>query len=484
MGFVKDIGKSVVGAVTGIGDTLGGRAAYNPDEKAFKSAEIARQTNLAKKQANVGIGESKLAQKQQLQIRADEIKLARALGKISQEQADIALGALAEQNALAEQQQANIDALTAQAEGTGPSLAQDALTNATDRNNKQIMGQIASQRGVQPGQALRVGLNTMADANQQAASDAATLRLQEQMAARDKLSGVLANTRGQAADQGTNATNTQLAASGQQGNVLGGVRTQDIQTKQLAEDKTMKNQVLASGNAEAQRQAQIEKEKIKTGLASDARKAQSEMIAGIGGGVAMAASDENAKKDISDADIKIKEFLEAVSKASKNLTQETFMTSDENLKTNIDVEKPKTPEKIKAEKNKKFSDVMRDASLSSDKKVGMTIGKGIGSLVSMAVSDEDLKENSKIADMSVKNFLDALKAHEYKYKESAEGLPGVDDKKHISPMAQEFEKTDMGKGMVVDTPEGKIVDYAKSAGALFASLAHINERIKKLEGQE
>ncbi|MCB0801737.1 MAG: tail fiber domain-containing protein [Flavobacteriales bacterium] len=388
MGFVVDTVKSVGKAIGGVGDTLGGKAAYNPDEAAFKNAEINKQIALANQGATVSRGQSNLAEQQQIEARAKEIQLAQALGIISQDQAAIALSSLAEQGALAQQQQANINALTAQAEGQGPSLAQDFLTNATDRANKQILGQIASQRGVQPGQSLRVGLNTIGASNQQAASDAATLKLQEQMAARQQLAGALANTRGQAAEQGSGATSAQLAATGQQSSVVGNTRAQDLQSKQLAEEAALKKQTLATSSAEANRQAQIEKERIKAGLASDARKAQSELTAGIGGAAAAAASDKNLKKD------------------------------------------------------------------------------------------------EKIADMSVKNFLDALKAHEYKYKEEAQGLPGVDNKKHISPMAQEFEKSDMGKGMVVDTPEGKIVDYAKSAGALFASLAHINDRLKKIEEEE
>lgn len=405
----------------------------------------------------------------------------------------MALQGIQEQANIGTQQQSNINALTAQAQGTGPSLAQDTLQNATDRNIQQITGQVASQRGVPVGLGLRAGVNAIGNANQKSASDAATLRLQEQMSAREQLSGALSGVRNQAANQQNTATANQIGTTQAQGDIYGNVRTGDTANKQLADTNTMNNQKIATTNAENERQAQIEKEKIKTGQASDARKNQMEFIAQIGQGAA-AASDKNVKKDIKKADDKVDSFLDAISK-----TKKADFTAKKPMVTTSD-EKLKEPASVDEEPKVRKSVPMFDKDDSAYEKAGKTIGTGISSLIGkiqsnkaiaansnaaggFMPSDEDIKTDVKDAGSEVQSFLDAIGSHEYKYKDEAKGMPGVDDKDHISPMAQEFEKTEMGKGMVYDTPKGKVVDYAKSAGALFSSLAHLNEKIKKLEGK-
>lgn len=88
-------------------------------------------------------------------------------------------------------------ALTQQANGQGPSLAQGQLRQATDRNIAQALALGASQRGMGAAGGLRAIADQRAQIGQQAASDSSQLALNEQMQARNQLGQVLTGARGQ-----------------------------------------------------------------------------------------------------------------------------------------------------------------------------------------------------------------------------------------------------------------------------------------------
>lgn len=114
-------------------------------------------------------------------------------------------------------------------------------------------------------------------------------------------------------------------------------------------------------------------------------------------------------------------------------------------------------------------------------------GGGLKDVASLAstfamFSDENLKEDIKPADgKDMDKFLDAISAKEYKYKEGVSKLPGAAPGERTGILAQDLEKSKVGKQLVKDTPVGKAVDIGQSVGALLASQAHLNEKIKKLE---
>lgn len=102
---------------------------------------------------------------------------------------------------------------------------------------------------------------------------------------------------------------------------------------------------------------------------------------------------------------------------------------------------------------------------------------GLGSAAAMyAMSDENVKTDIKSGDGKIMEFLNALKAHDYKYKESKHG-----EGRFVSPMAQELEKTEAGRAAVEETPEGKRVNYARIAGTMLAAQGHLNQRLNDLE---
>ena len=101
------------------------------------------------------------------------------------------------------QQQQLINSLQQQAQGQGPGsdLAQNMLHQATDQNNMQQAGLIASQKGISPALAARMAGQNAAQANQQAAAQATGFGLQQQLAAQNQLGSALAQNQAMQANQ-------------------------------------------------------------------------------------------------------------------------------------------------------------------------------------------------------------------------------------------------------------------------------------------
>lgn len=94
-------------------------------------------------------------------------------------------------------------------------------------------------------------------------------------------------------------------------------------------------------------------------------------------------------------------------------------------------------------------------------------------------SDENMKKDIKPANAAkdLEAFVGALKSYDYKYKDTSK--PGTSEGKQTGVMAQDLEKSDIGKQAVIDTPEGKMVDYNKLMPAMLASIVELNKKIKK-----
>ena len=119
----------------------------------------------------------------------------------------------------------------------------------------------------------------------------------------------------------------------------------------------------------------------------------------------------------------------------------------------------------------------------SGAKVAAAQSQGAGGAA--AASDVSLKENINQTEKSgsemVGEFLDALKSYTYNYKDKENNGQKNPEGKVTSVMAQDLEKSKLGKQMVVDGPDGKMVDYGQGMAPLFAAIAELNQRTKKLE---
>jgi hypothetical protein len=99
-------------------------------------------------------------------------------------------------------------------------------------------------------------------------------------------------------------------------------------------------------------------------------------------------------------------------------------------------------------------------------------------------SDKNLKEEIQYSDKDVTSFLDRLKPASYDYKEEVRNDPRASKDRQIGVMAQDLEKSKLGKESVSQGDKGKIVDYKDLQPKMLASLASLNNRLKKMEGKE
>ena len=102
-------------------------------------------------------------------------------------------------------------------------------------------------------------------------------------------------------------------------------------------------------------------------------------------------------------------------------------------------------------------------------------GQGMATYAA-AASDENLKENIKDTEGKARDFIEVISPKLYDYKDEKFGKG-----EHIGILAQDLEKSELGKSMVMDTPEGKMVDFGKGFGAVLAAVAEINEKLAQLE---
>ena len=79
-------------------------------------------------------------------------------------------------------------------------------------------------------------------------------------------------------------------------------------------------------------------------------------------------------------------------------------------------------------------------------------------------------------------FLSKIEAKKYEYDKEHRDSPLAGKGEHFGVMAQDLEKAGpVGKSMVEDTPQGKVIDYGKGLGVFLASLADMHQRIQELE---
>lgn len=93
-----------------------------------------------------------------------------------------------------------------------------------------------------------------------------------------------------------------------------------------------------------------------------------------------------------------------------------------------------------------------------------------------AMSDRRTKKNVEDGRGAVREFLSKLKASTWDYKDEKHGRG-----RHAGVMAQDVEKSKLGKDIVIETPEGKMLDTKKALGAVLASVADLHSRLERAE---
>lgn len=92
-----------------------------------------------------------------------------------------------------------------------------------------------------------------------------------------------------------------------------------------------------------------------------------------------------------------------------------------------------------------------------------------------AASDETLKADIEDGTQAIVDFLNELVPKKFRYSEENDG------ESRVGIMAQDLEKSALGKQLVINAKHGKMVDVTQSIGALLAGQGNMNQRLNKLE---
>jgi hypothetical protein len=200
-------------------------------------------------------------------------------------------------------------------------------------------------------------------------------------------------------------------------------------------------------------------------------------------GGSMAASDENAKTDIRSGKDNMSDFYDQIRSSNSSMHPSSVSGSGGG-----DEEKSGGSGMDMSQAASMFGSSGGSASMGdmAGKSGGYGGGGSAGygasnSAAASSFSDERTKTQVNPGERDLKSFYDKLGTHSYEYKDAFKdnGLAGPG--RHVSPMAQELEKSDVGRGMVKDTPQGKVVDYGKGFGAMLAGQAYLHGEIQDLK---
>lgn len=101
-----------------------------------------------------------------------------------------------------------------------------------------------------------------------------------------------------------------------------------------------------------------------------------------------------------------------------------------------------------------------------------------GTIAAAAASDKRLKKDIAPADREVDNLLLNLTPYAYSYKDEKHGVG-----RRVGIMAQDLEASAIGAEIVMDTPEGKMLDVNKALSLALAAVARLDARVRELENR-
>lgn len=93
-----------------------------------------------------------------------------------------------------------------------------------------------------------------------------------------------------------------------------------------------------------------------------------------------------------------------------------------------------------------------------------------------AMSDVRQKTDIRVENDEITNLLNNLAPLSFDYLSEEFGRG-----RHYGIMAQDLEKSEIGKGLIVETENGKMIDIRKACGVLLAVNAQLHKRISQLE---
>lgn len=412
--------------------------------------------------------------------------------------------------------------------GKDPSAAEIMLRNATDRNvaNQYAMAQAAN--GMNTGLAQRTAMINASEMNQNAIMQQALLRAQEITAARGQLGSVLDSARGadiglatnqaglqqqtglanQSAQNTSTLTQAQLDSARQlaQGQLTTGVsqfnagQTNDATAlqAQLAQQANIANQgaslqagttnatlaqQVALANAAAQNQTYQQNAQLQQG--ANLQNAQ----------LGTQASIANAG-NITGANTASAQLANAVNLANANNQSQANLTQAQ-LDTQSQIASANNQVSTNALNQKAVQDLTANQLTASGQAGQTSIGQGdlaakqyaadqayqaaliTGATTAGAklISDRRQKTDVEPIEAEIAEFTSKLSPYTFRYK--APGRPGAAPGKRFGVMAQDLEKSAIGRTLVREMDDGtKAIDVPQSIGAILATLSAMNKRIE------
>lgn len=107
-----------------------------------------------------------------------------------------------------------------------------------------------------------------------------------------------------------------------------------------------------------------------------------------------------------------------------------------------------------------------------------------GQFGGVKISDKTFKKDIEYDPKDLQKFMDRLKPAAYDYKDEVKDSPLASKNRELGVMAQDLEKSELGKEAVQDTDIGKVVDYDNLEPKMLASIAALNKRLKELENKK
>lgn len=383
------------------------------------------------------------------------------------------------------QQQQLADMQMKAAKGEGPSQAAGIIGQGVGASLAAQNAAAASARGGSASTTLRNAQEQAAATQQQGAIAAGQAKIQEQQAAQAGLGQTLGTMRGQ--DQAEQQANAQLQQQAQMANQSAQMQQQalnDAQQRGLLGMQTGIDQQV-QGNQTAYEQMmsgatnQVNQMNMQAQMNENAR-ADSGLanLAGTAIGVGALMSDEREKKDVATpSDSKVGAALDAQAHAQAQ-AQAGAEARAQAMDANAQARRSTGMGMIRgALASEAGGRAMQLSPLAPSSYAGPQM------VNFAALSDEREKTGVRGGGSDVRQLLDGVGAHEYRYKDP--GAPGAAPGVHVSPMAQELEHAGpAGRAMVEETPDGtKMVNYQRGLGTILAAQANLHERMKKLEGK-
>lgn len=261
-----------------------------------------------------------------------------------------------------------------------------------------------------------------------------------------------------------------LAELGQQERL----QAQQALAQQIAQQSGMSRADITTGFGIAKAPQELMADYEKARFAADVarRNAVQQQQSGILGGLLSAGSSIGAAAMMSDEDQKEPSTEDKTAKKKQDFKELlASMTPTKDAGEGIANAGKAIAAVMSARQNSKTASTVSPAILQS--------GSANVPRISSNIMSDKTQKKFPTANKEVNEMMDKLEPKKYQYKDTS--LPGTAEGTRYGIMAQDLEKSTLGKTLVKQTENGKMIDTVQGFGAVLAAQAELNRRLKKIE---